>query len=327
MLTRISLGTLNFLRLKYSLLLLLTLLFVVACQPKTQKQTLTGIIGSWYGFYPLYYAKELGIADKHGIELRIIEAGAALDLRRGYLKPSVHFMATSLVEVSNAYMLNDGQVELLLVTDFSNGSDLIVAKKNVGSLEQLVDKRIGADSFSVGLYVLKRALIKYGLDSDINHVVVGSDAYLEAFEKDLIDAAVTYPPFSSQLTSSDDYHVLYSTAEDPGKVFDTLMVKTGVSEEVKAKLWKIWFETVEHILANPQQYASYLAKITDDSMENIIQELAGIKFVTVEEYLGMVADQVNFRNELRLACMFARNEPQACRDYARQLTIRTDNEN
>ena len=327
LLTSISLGTSNFLRLKRHLLLLLTVVLVSGCQPKVEKQTVTGIIGSWYGFYPLYYAKELGIADKHGIDLRIIEAGAALDLRRGYLKSSVHFMATSLVEVSNAYILKNSGVELLLVTDFSNGSDLIVAKKSIESLEQLVDKRIGADSFSVGLYVLKRALIKHGLNSEINHVVVGSDAYSEAFEKDLIDAAVTYPPFSSQLTSSPDYHILYSTAEDPGKVFDTLIVKSEVSEEVKSKLWDIWFETVEHILTSPEQYARYLVKITDDNLSNINTELAGIKFVTQQEYLQMIADQDSFRNELRLACMFARNAQDVCRDYAQQLIIRTGNEN
>lgn len=307
---------------KYFCLLVVVLFTSISCQPKADKLTLTGIIGSWYGFYPLYYANELGIAEKHGVDLRLIETGSALDLRRGYLKPTVHFMATSLVEVSNAFLLNQGQVTLFAITDYSNGSDVIVTRKDIANVEQLATKRIGVDSFSVGMYVLKRALLKYGISDPINHVVVGSDAYGEAFQNDLIDAAVTYPPFSSQLIKDDDLHVIYSTDEDPGKVFDTLVIKDNMAEKAEKKLWNIWFETVEKIEADPRSFADFIAEITDNSTENILSELKGMKILNEQEYLELMQDESGIRKELALACTVARDDKQACDYYAENIKFR-----
>ena len=106
-------------------------------------------------------------------------------------------------------------------------------------------------------------------------------------------------------------------------MFDTLVVKDTLSKDAAGKLWAIWYETVELIASDPDAFVNFIADITDSSFENIKLELEGIKMLSEQDYLRLIANQEAVRNDLKMACMFARNDPQACEHYAQNLKIRT----
>lgn len=299
-----------------------------ACSDEEQPTTITGIVGSWYGFYPLYFANELNIPQKHNINLKLVEAYGALDLRRSYIKDKVQFFTVSMVEVSNAYVLTDNKVELLLATDYSNGGDVIIGVNNTTSVQQLQGKRIGFDVNSISQYVLDLALTKYGVEKNYKHIIMSVDDYDTAIKEQLIDGFVSYPPFStSYLKKYNNLNLLYSTQEDPGKVFDTLMVRSSLPEEQKVALYEIWFETIEYIKRHPEEFTAFLAKIMKQSVEKMQTELSGIQLVDEKTYLSMIAAPTTFRNELKVACIVVGKEADLCETFSRNQTIWSKDEN
>ena len=95
-------------------LVLACVLSLSSCHPIPSNDRLTVLIGSWYGFYPFYYAVNKGIDKKYGLELKIIEATDINNFRRNYLHPHVSIIASSMLEFTNANTLLNQEIPLCL---------------------------------------------------------------------------------------------------------------------------------------------------------------------------------------------------------------------
>ena len=85
-----------------------------------------------------------------------------------------------------------------MVTDISNGADVILAKPEIQSLKDLKGRRVGVDSTALGAFVITRALGQVGLSpKDIEIVSLGVSEQERAFKQGIVDAVVTFEPVRS----------------------------------------------------------------------------------------------------------------------------------
>ncbi len=108
--------------------------------------------------------------------------------------------------------------------DFSNGSDVILARRGIESVEDLAGRRVAAEPASLELVFLSRALETAGLGLDDVEVVPTPQLGMpEALAAGVVDAVVTYPPNSFAILGQDTGHLLFDTSRVPGTIVDVLV--------------------------------------------------------------------------------------------------------
>lgn len=174
-------------------------------------------------------------------------------------------------------------LELILIPDFSNGGDVIIANETVSNIEALKGKKIGTEIGSLGMFVLHAALAKHGMTLDDVEVVNVEqlDAEREMKNK-AIDAVVTYPPYSLTIAKLSGHKQVFDSAEIPGKVIDTISMRQGVVEDVEQwveKFHKVWARTLAYARQNRDEAYRIMATREGISVEEFSDALTGLKVV------------------------------------------------
>src|ERR1051326_7331209 len=168
----------------------------------------------------IFLAQSQGYFDQEGIPVELVEYSSLNDLRRGFERGQVDAMACSLVEVLMARENTSRRPQLVQIVDFSNGADFIVAKPGIASVAALKGRRVGAETGSMGILVLGRALEQAGLSLDDVSVISKDQSNMErTYLSGEVDAAVTYPPFSVGL-NGEKGHIIFDSTHIPGEVVD-----------------------------------------------------------------------------------------------------------
>jgi len=262
------------------------LLMLGACQPPTIEPLQIGI-NTWPGYEFLYLAQEKGFYDDLGVPVKIVEYGSLNDVRSGYERGNLDIMATTLIEVLQVKSNSNRRPMVFLIADFSNGGDVIIARKPITAMKELKGLKIGADTTSLPIFVLARALEMNGLKlSDVTLVPIEQSDIEQAFMKGEIDAAVTYPPISVHLKARDDSVVVFTSAEIPGEVVDVVSVERDILKErfneVK-KIIKAWGMALEYAESNPDDAFSIMAKREGISVKEFAEALGDLKTVNVAD--------------------------------------------
>ena len=115
---------------------------------------------------------------------------------------------------------------MAIINDFSNGNDMIVARPGITNISQLAGRKVGVEVGFVGHLLLLRALEKSGLtEDDIELVNVRTNETPMVLASGEVDAIVAWQPSSSQsLQMSPGATAIYSSANDPGLIYDTLAI-------------------------------------------------------------------------------------------------------
>jgi NitT/TauT family transport system substrate-binding protein len=177
----------------------------------------------WPGFEPFYVARELHFWRDDQIQL--LEYTSTSELTRAFRNGTVD---AGLLTLDEALLLVEDRqdIQILLVTDVSNGADVILAKPAFLSMQDLRGHRIGAETTGVGAYMLFRALELAGLKpEDVEIVTLEFSEQQSALDQGLVDAVVTYEPVRTKLKSAGARQIFDST-RIPGEVVDVLVVRT-----------------------------------------------------------------------------------------------------
>lgn len=219
----------------FSLLLLLS-----ACSPPPP-EPLRVAINPWPGFEYLYLAEQLNLFAAEGVQVKILQFASAHDSSRAYELGQVDGYCTTPGGALLSREQSTRQPQIVHVTDYSSGGDLIVAKAPIQRLAQLVGKRVGVEPNSLNSYILARALRSAGLTVEqLTLVNLGQNAMLEALQNGVIDAAVSYPPFSVPMLKLPHYQEIFNTRVIPGEILDVIAFDASVlatrKPEVQAML-------------------------------------------------------------------------------------------
>ncbi|WP_111978651.1 ABC transporter substrate-binding protein [Algibacillus agarilyticus] len=234
---------------KTSVFFILTVITISCAKPNN---TLRIALNPWPGYELLYLAEQQGFFADQELDIKLIQIASLSDGLHAFNAGYVDGMASTSIEVLQAATLGDRTLAPVLVTDYSNGGDIIVAHPTIKAVQQLKQKRIGLELNSLGIYVLSLALAQVELSlQDVTLVNVEQLDGERALAEGTIDAFVTYPPISINLTSH--YNTLFTSKETPKKILDMVSIdpnKIGNLTDFKQKLHLAWQQTLDYTQQN-----------------------------------------------------------------------------
>jgi NitT/TauT family transport system substrate-binding protein len=140
----------------------------------------------------------------------------------------------------------------ILVNDYSDGNDMIVAKPGIASLAQLKGKTIGVETGFVDhlllLHALKAANMK---ESDVTLKNVKTDETPQALKSGGVDAIAAWQPSSgAALKEVPGSKAIFTSKDVPGLIYDMLAVNPKRLAEHRAdwvKIAKVWDRVAKFI--------------------------------------------------------------------------------
>ncbi|MBK3332248.1 ABC transporter substrate-binding protein [Persephonella atlantica] len=231
----------------------------------------------WPGYEPLYVARELGYLKD--IPVHIVEYSSASQVMRAYRNNVINSAALTLDEVILLRSYGFRPV-VVLVMDFSNGADVIIARRGIETLSDLKGKKIGVENSALGAYMLTRALEKAGLTvNDVKIVPLEVDEHLNWFKRGKIDAVVTFEPVKSKILKAGG-RVIFDSSQIPEEIVDVLVVEKEYLDKnpsVVKKLVNQWFRAVNFLKENPKEAFRIISQREHITDEELNKAYAGIK--------------------------------------------------
>lgn len=150
----------------------------------------------------------------------------------------------------------------IMINDYSNGSDMIVAKAGIKSVKDLKGRIVALEVGLLEQLLLRKALEKNGMsESDIHILDIPTDKLPLALKVKRADAIVAWQPYSREaIKGSTGAKAIFSSADVPGLIYDLLFV---ADESLKAypaawkKVVQVWFRIVDFI-RNPKNRGEVL---------------------------------------------------------------------
>lgn len=288
--------------------IMLTLAFsfiLVGCtkQPDT---TVKIAINPWPGYEYLFLAKELGYFEELELNVDLIPFGSLSDAQRAYINNRVDGLASTMIESVQSHILSDRPLKIVLVPDYSNGGDIVIARNTIDSPAQLKGKRVGAEVSSLGIYMLHRTLATAGLTiDDIDLVNVEQSSGKKAFTDDTIDAFVTYPPYSIEILNQPDIHTIFTSAEIPYDIVDTVSISQAVLEShplLVNKLHQAWEKALDYTQANPDKAYSIMANRQGISAEEFKAVIGDLHILPLQEQIRLFSKPEDLQQKVVDVC-------------------------
>ena len=219
-------------------------------------------INPWPGYEFAALARELGFFEEEGVQVHLVELSSLSDARRAFDRGQVHGMFATIVEVLLSNRESDRYGKITLVTDYSNGADVILASPDIRTLSELRGRRIAIEPGSLNELMLLRALAAAGLSrQDVHEVGMSAMEMPRAFLEGRIDAAICYPPYSLEIARGVATEV-FSSRDIPGVVLDVLAFDAQTVAERPddiAAFNRAFFRAQDYAVSHPAQAQAIMA--------------------------------------------------------------------
>ena len=239
------------------------------------------IIGmeTWPGYLALIVARDKGYFQQAGLDVEIKRYVTLGDLSKDYVAGKMQGRANLTLDAVNEY-LSGLDHKAVLVIDYSNGSDAILAREGVNTIKDIQGKKVGFEPDTLEEFFLTWALKENGISmADIIPVHAGPQETPQLLKNGAIDVAVSHEPFISELSSSGSFHTIYSSADAPGLITDILTFRADFIQahpEIVQTIVSAYFKALKFWKENPQEACAMVAKEFGDTPEGIAGQLKGI---------------------------------------------------
>ncbi len=178
-------------------------------------------------------------------------------------------------------------LKIVLLLDYTTGSDGVIAKKSIDSILDLKGKRVGVEKGTIAHFTLLKALQKAGLDqSEIQIVNRDLKTLRQHFLQDELDAVSTYEPYMSELINRGNGHIIFSSQEIPRAICDVFFVKEAVVRDFPDVI-KHWIEAWDGVVNfkehERENFIATLSKLNGTSIPDLKKSLTGIFFTNLAE--------------------------------------------
>jgi NitT/TauT family transport system substrate-binding protein len=141
---------------------------------------------------------------------------------------------------------------IILITDYSNGNDMIVARPGIRTLADLKGKRIGIETGLVDHLLLLDGLKKQGMtQNDVTLVNAKTNETPQVLASGQVDAIGAWQPNSGlAMKALPGSRPVYTSAQAPGLIYDVLTVNPAGLAAHRAdyiKLIQVWDRVVSYI--------------------------------------------------------------------------------
>jgi NitT/TauT family transport system substrate-binding protein len=208
----------------------------------------------------------------------------------------------------------------ILVTDYSNGNDMIVARPGIKDLKGLKGKKVGLEIGLVEHLLLLKGLEKVGMkQTDVKLVNVATHQTGQTLASKDVDAIGAWQPNSGQaLKAVAGSKAIFTSADMPGLIYDLLSVSPkslATRRDDWVKVVKVWNRVAVYVRdpANTAEAVKIMAARAGVPAEEYGKFLPGTRFLSPEEAMsrfekkegldsligsGKVADDFNVANKV-----------------------------
>ena len=145
-----------------------------------------------------------------------------------------------------------GKGIMIMLTDYSNGNDMIVAKPAIKSFKDLKGKKVGIEVGLVEHLLLLHGLQGAGMkEKELKLVNAKTNETPQVLASGQVSAIGAWQPISGQaMKGSPGAHPIYTSAQAPGLIYDVLAVTPTSLNSRRAdwmKLIGVWDKVVHYI--------------------------------------------------------------------------------
>ncbi len=252
-----------------------------------------------YSDWPGWVAWQVGI-EKDWFK----EAGVDVNFEWFEYVPSMEAYAAGqldAVSMTNGDALVTGATgapsKIILINDFSNGNDMLIAKPGIETIEDLKGKRIGVEVGFVCHLMLLKALESKGMaESDVTLVNIPTNDLPQAFASGDVDAVVGWQPSSGQsLKAVPGSKAIFTSRDVPGLIYDALAVNPAslsARPDDWAKVVDVWYKISDYILDPETRDDAIKIMATRVNLEpgQYAAFVDGTKILTLEEAKAVFAE-------------------------------------
>ncbi len=235
----------------------------------------------WPGYEPLYLARKLNTWQDAPI--RLVEFNSSTDVMRAMRNGALEAAALTLDETLG--LLQDGmKLRAILVMDFSNGGDVLLARPGINTVEQLRGKRVAVENSAVGAVLLEGALQSAGMSAnDINVVSCTAGEHEQCYQQ--ADALVTFEPVKTRLLKQ-GAKLLFDSSRIPNRIVDVLVVtEDAISRHPKTlqKLLQGYFFAREYMDSQPTKAAAMMGPRMGLQTDEVIKAFDKLRLPDLDE--------------------------------------------
>jgi NitT/TauT family transport system substrate-binding protein len=276
--------------------LVTALAILVGCQKKEEakpegaKAPLKIAYSDWPGWTAFEIAKQKGWFKDAGVDVEFswFEYAPSMEaFTAGKVDAVTIASGDALVTGAGA---QGGKNVAILVTDYSNGNDMIVAKPGIASLKDLKGKKVGIEIGLVEHLLLSKGLQKLGLkETDVTLVGTPTNQAAQVLAAGDVAAIGAWQPNSGQaLKSVAGSKAIYTSADEPGLIYDFLSVSPQSLAERRedwVKVVKVWDRVVKYLADSTTRKdgIAIMAARVGVKPEEYAAFLDGTKFLTLSE--------------------------------------------
>jgi NitT/TauT family transport system substrate-binding protein len=270
------------------------LLAVAALPAAVRAAPLRIAYSDWPGWVAWEVANQKGWLKDAGVDAQFLwfEYGPSMDaFTAGKADAVMVTNGDSLVTGANG-----AKNIVIMLTDYSNGNDMIVARPGIHSLAELKGKKIGLEVGLVEHLMLLNALKKIGMtENDVTIVNTPTNQTPQVFASGQVDAIAAWQPNAGQaLKAVAGSTAIYTSANVPGLIYDAIVVSPQSLAEHRAdwvKLVSVWDKTLAYINnpATRDDALKIMAARTGSTPADYAAFIGGTHFLTLEDGAKIIA--------------------------------------
>jgi NitT/TauT family transport system substrate-binding protein len=185
---------------------------------------------------------------------------------------------------------NGAKSKLILVNDYSNGNDQIIAGPKVKSFKDLKGKKVGLELTLVDHLLFLKGIEKFGMKpDDVQLVNFPTNETPQALASGQVSAIGAWYPVAGQARKAvAGAKALFTSADAPGLIYDTLAVNPTSLAQRKdewAKVVKVWYKVSDFVRdpkTQPEAVAIMAAKV-GVKPEEYAPHMPGTYFLSLAE--------------------------------------------
>ncbi|MGE9292560.1 MAG: ABC transporter substrate-binding protein [Puniceicoccales bacterium] len=244
-------------------------------------------ITRWPGGAFLFLAQEKQYFEKEGVRVQLVEFVSTPDAIDAYKAGEIDGMTCSTLDMVKAAEESRRTPQAFIVSDSSNGGDVIMARDDIHRPEELSGARIGCENSHLCKYLLQSALAEAKLSEEkieIQHI--SQLAMEDAFLQGEVDALVTRPPVSIRLEREPGVHAIYSSSELTTDILNVIVAdKTLIDQQPEAirSVVRAWERAYKFYTKNPDLAQRMMGQRIGLRPDEFARSLEKIRLVSPEE--------------------------------------------
>jgi NitT/TauT family transport system substrate-binding protein len=185
---------------------------------------------------------------------------------------------------------NGAKNVMALITDYSNGNDMVVAKPPARRIQDLKGKKIGVEFGVVDHLLLLDALQRAGMkEGDVTLVNAKTNETPQVLGSSDVSAIAAWQPNAGEaLREVPGARPVFTSADEPGLIYDVLAVNPvslAAHRDDYEKLAKVWYRVVHYIddPATQGDAVKIMAARVGLTPQQYLPLLKGTKLLTLPE--------------------------------------------